>query len=551
MTFNAHQLAQAKSVTSQPALSAVPEREEVVRERLQSTGKAPRFLSPVIDIATPADGQTTAKQLDRVAERSEWQRRYVTKVCVSDAVVVCAAVVLAQYVRFGAAEGGSGEDWTLNPMGYAKYFVPVFSALFAVAWLSAMAGFHTRSPRIIGTGVEEYRRVVAASAWTFGAIAIVTLLIKADIARGYLAVAFPAGTLGLVLSRWAWRKSLARLRAQGGCQTAVLAFGETDAVTNLAAELVRNKYDGYDVVGIGIPGYGRPRGEHLTVGERAIPIVGGERDMIAAIRACGADTVAIAGTEHFGVRGIRRLIWDLESIGVDLVVSTGALDVALSRLAMRPIAGLPLLHIEKPQYQGAKRFQKRAFDVCFALTALALTAPVLAITALAIKLTSRGPVFYSAERIGIDGRPFSMLKFRTMVVDADKQLDALLGENDCDGVIFKMRQDPRVTPIGRVLRRFSIDELPQFVNVLKSDMSVVGPRPPLRREVESYDCDVVRRLLVKPGITGLWQVSGRSDLTWEESVRLDLRYVENWSAALDISILWKTVGAVVRGRGAY
>ena len=176
--------------------------------------------------------------------------------------------------------------------------------------------------------------------------------------------------------------------------------------------------------------------------------------MIAAIRACGADTVAIAGTEHFGVRGIRRLIWDLEATGVDLVVSTGAMDVALSRLAMRPIAGLPLLHIEKPQYQGAKRFQKRAFDVCFALTALALTAPVLAAAALAIKLTSRGPVFYSAERIGIDGRPFSMLKFRTMVVDADKQLESLLGENECDGVIFKMRDDPRVTPIGRILRRF-------------------------------------------------------------------------------------------------
>jgi len=279
--------------------------------------------------------------------------------------------------------------------------------------------------------------------------------------------------------------------------------------------------------------------------------VGGERDMIAAIRACGADTVAIAGTEHFGVRGIRRLIWDLESIGVDLVVSTGALDVALARLAMRPIAGLPLLHIEKPQYQGAKRFQKRAFDVCFALTALTLTAPVLAITALAIKLTSRGPVFYSAERIGIDGRPFSMLKFRTMVVDADKQLDALLGENDCDGVIFKMRQDPRVTPIGRVLRRFSIDELPQFVNVLKSDMSVVGPRPPLRREVESYDCDVVRRLLVKPGITGLWQVSGRSDLSWNEAIRLDLSYVDNWSMVTDVIIIVKTVGAVFRREGAY
>ena len=204
--------------------------------------------------------------------------------------------------------------------------------------------------------------------------------------------------------------------------------------------------------------------------------------MISAIGACGADTVAIAGTEHFGVRGIRRLIWDLEPIGVDLVVSTGAMDVALSRLVMRPTAGLPLLHIEKPQYQGTKRFQKRAFDICFALAALSIAFPLLVVVALAIKLTSHGPVFYSAERIGIDGRSFRMLKFRTMVVDADKQLDNLLAANEGDGLLFKLRNDPRVTPVGRILRRFSIDEIPQFINVLRREMSVVGPRPPLRRK---------------------------------------------------------------------
>ena len=162
-------------------------------------------------------------------------------------------------------------------------------------------------------------------------------------------------------------------------------------------------------------------------------------------------------------------------------------------------------------------FQKRAFDICFALAALAVTLPILAVAAIAIKINSRGPVFYSSERIGIDGRPFSMLKFRTMVQDADKQLESLLDHNESDGLLFKIRNDPRVTSVGRVLRRFSIDELPQFINVLRQEMSVVGPRPPLRREVEAYDCDVQRRLLVKPGITGLWQVSGRSDLSWDRS----------------------------------
>jgi exopolysaccharide biosynthesis polyprenyl glycosylphosphotransferase len=479
---------------------------------------------------------------NQVFQRTMWQRRYAVKLEITDCVVVCAAVALAQYVRFGP---------TLSPPGYLKYYVPGFSILFVIVWLSALAGFHSRSPRLIGTGIEEFRRVVAASFWTFGAIAIVTLLLKLDIARGYLAVALPAGTLGLVLSRSIWRGHVARKRANGGYLTAVLAIGELDAVENLAIELTRNPMDGYQVVGVGIPGYGPPRGEQITVNGRMIPIVGGETHAVEAIRTCGADTVAIAGTEHFGVRGIRRLLWDLEPMGVDLVVSTGVMDVALSRLVMRPIAGLPLLHIEKPQYLGTKRFQKRAFDSCFALAALVGTLPILLITAIAIKISSRGPVFYSSERIGIDGKPFAMLKFRTMVKDADKQLANLLDKNEFDGPHFKIQNDPRVTPVGRVLRRFSIDELPQFINVLRREMSVVGPRPPLRREVEAYDCDVLRKLLVKPGITGLWQVNGRADLSWNEAVRLDLAYVDNWSMVEDILIIAKTIRAVFGRAGAY
>jgi lipopolysaccharide/colanic/teichoic acid biosynthesis glycosyltransferase len=174
------------------------------------------------------------------------------------------------------------------------------------------------------------------------------------------------------------------------------------------------------------------------------------------------------------------------------------------------------------------------------------------LAALAVKLTSRGPVFYRSERIGLDGKPFQMIKFRTMIDGADKQVGALEALNEsAGGVLFKIREDPRVTRVGRVLRRYSIDELPQFFNVLRRDMSVVGPRPPLRREVDTYDYQVRRRLLVLPGITGLWQVSGRADLPWEESVRLDLRYVENWSLAMDLMILWRTVFAVLKREGAY
>lgn len=529
-------------------IPAIPQLGSAGRERLRRAG-AQETVGPTRKSADmnelvlePTPTRCAVDTPSGVFERSTWQRRYVAKLRISDFIVVCGAVLLAQRARFGE---------TLAPPGYERYYVPTFSALFVIAWLSALAGFRTASPRIAGTGVEEYRRVVSASFYTFGAIAIVTLLLKLDIARGYLAVALPVGTVGLVLSRWTWHAALARKRAEGGCQTSVLAFGESAAVADLINELTRNRADGYRVVGVGIPGYGPPKGEHLTVNGSEIPIVGDEANMLNAIRTCGADTVAIAGTECFGVRGIRRLIWDLEPMGVDLVVTTGVMDVALSRLLMRPIAGLPLLHIEKPQYRGSKRFQKRAFDFCFALAILVVTSPMLLITAIAIKIGSKGPILYSSERIGIDGNPFAMLKFRTMVQDADKQLARLLAANESDGLLFKIRNDPRITPVGRFLRRFSIDELPQFFNVLRGEMSVVGPRPPLRREVEAYDVEVLRRLLVKPGITGLWQVNGRSDLPWDEAVRLDLSYVENWSMVGDLLIITKTLKAVLQRKGAY
>jgi len=463
---------------------------------------------------------------------------------VADAVVVAAAVLLAQYVRFGqspAFDNGVNKQLT------------GFSILFAILWLTALAIFHTRSSRVIGAGIEEYRRVLSASFWTFGAIAIATLLAKLDVARGYLAIALPVGTTALLLTRHLWRNRLRRERARGRYQTSVLAVGDEGAVSELARELTRSPADGYHIVGVCIPGYGESREDSILVKGQEIPIVGDETRALDATVTFGADAVAVAGTEHFGGRGLRRLMWDLEALNVDLLVSPGVTDVASARLAMRPVAGFPLLiHVEKPQYEGAKRFQKRAFDFCFALVAMVVTLPVFLVAAVAIKLTSRGRVFYSAERIGLRGKPFNMFKFRTMVQDADVQLQSLIEQNETEGgVLFKIHDDPRITSVGKILRRYSIDELPQFINVLNQEMSVVGPRPPLRREVDTYDGEVMRRLLVKPGITGLWQVSGRSDLSWEESVRLDLCYVENWSMVGDLIIIAKTLRAVLCRSGAY
>jgi exopolysaccharide biosynthesis polyprenyl glycosylphosphotransferase len=449
------------------------------------------------------------------------------------------AVVLAQVLRFGTS-------------ARALLLAGLFSAALIALWLCALAIFRTRSPRVIGAGLEEYRLVVSATVWTFGAIAIVTLLARVDVARGYLAVALPLGLLALLVTRNLRRVYVARQRAHGKYQTAVLAIGDRDAVTVLADELMRDPTNGYRVVGMCVPRYGELGGDSISIHGREIPIFGDDSQALVAIHLTGADTVAVTATEHLGVHGIRKLTWDLESMDIDLLVSPGVLDVAGPRLSMRPVAGFPLIHVEKPQYHGAQRFQKRAFDFCFALAAIVGTSPLLILTAIAVKLTSKGPVFYAAERIGLDGKPFKMLKFRSMVDHADRQLPTLLPQNEgAGGVLFKMRQDPRVTQVGRFIRKMSIDELPQFFNVLKRDMSVVGPRPPLPREVETYDGEVRRRLLVKPGITGLWQVSGRSDLSWENSVRLDLSYVENWSMIGDLIIIGKTLKVVLSSHGAY
>jgi len=474
---------------------------------------------------------------------ARWQQQYSSRLRVTDSVIVCSAVGLAQIVRFGD---------TPNQSGYPGPVITLLSGLFAALWLSSIAVFHTRSTRVIGAGIDEYRRIASASFWTFGIIAMVTLLAKIELARGYLAVALPVGTLGLVTSRNLWRKYVWRRRAKGECQTMVLAIGDRAGVTHLAHELIRNPKDGYVVVGACIAGHGPARGDTITVGGREIPILGDETASLTALYGSGADTVVVTRSEHFGVRSIRELMWQLETTGADLVVAPGVVDVAGARLTLLPIAGLPLLHVDKPQYEGSQRFQKRAFDFCFALAALIATSPLLLASALCIKLTSKGPIFYRSERIGLDGKPFTMLKFRTMVEDADKQLERLLPFNQgAGGMLFKIHDDPRVTTIGKFLRRYSIDELPQFINVLKQDMSVVGPRPPLRREVENYNGEVKRRLLVKPGVTGLWQVSGRSDLSWEDSVRLDLSYVDNWSMPGDLVIIARTLRAVLASDGAY
>jgi exopolysaccharide biosynthesis polyprenyl glycosylphosphotransferase len=358
-------------------------------------------------------------------------------------------------------------------------------------------------------------------------------------------IALPSVTLFDLVARYAIRKRLHRLRASGRCLLSVVAVGHELAVADLVTELQRDRYHGLTVVGACVV---RPGECDEVVG---VPVYGGLDDVTAAVKAFGADTVAVlACPEMDGVR-LRSLAWELEKTGTDLCVSPALLDVAGPRTTIRPTAGLTLLHVDHPQLEGFGLVVKDLFDRCAAAAALIMLAPLMGILAAAIWFSDRGPALFTQVRVGKNGHSFRIYKFRTMVVDAEQHRMPLLASNDLDGVLFKLRKDPRVTAVGAHLRRWSIDELPQLFNVFLGHMSLVGPRPALPDEAAKYAEHVRRRLVVKPGLTGLWQVNGRSDLSWDESVRLDLRYVENWSFALDLQILWKTISVLVRGSGAY
>ncbi|MEJ7774891.1 MAG: sugar transferase [Nocardioidaceae bacterium] len=473
-------------------------------------------------------------------ESLTWAEAYRRRLAVTDALVIAWALTGAHVARFGAA------DTDLAVGRYAPSYL-LISLLLAVAWWLSLSLFGTRDTRIIGVGPEEYKRVVGTCLRLFGSIAIVAFLAQAQVARGYLAVAFPVGTLGLLLARWLWRQWLHLQRHQGEYSDTVVVVGSRNHVEHLVRELRRNPTAGLRVVGACVPG--GHVGDMLE--ESTVPVLGGLAGAAEAALDVGASTVAVTASEAIGPTALRKLGWDLEAAGVDLVVAPSLTDVAGPRVHSRPVAGLPLLHVEAPRYEGASRATKKVFDLTLTSLGLVVLSPVLALIALAVAVDSRGPVLFRQERIGLGGEPFAMLKFRSMVADADTRLADLSQANQGSGPLFKMRDDPRVTRVGRLMRRYSLDELPQLVNVLRGDMSLVGPRPPLLREVETYADDVRRRLLVRPGITGLWQVSGRSDLSWEDSVRLDLYYVENWSLTSDVVILWRTLRAVVSSAGAY
>ncbi|QGQ20256.1 exopolysaccharide biosynthesis polyprenyl glycosylphosphotransferase [Cellulomonas sp. JZ18] len=494
-------------------------------------------------VGVTARDLTEADAASAAASSTHWARSYADRIALTDAVALALAVGLAYAVRFPL----DGRVDAVVSGEFSPTYMSVSVVLFA-AWFTALTVGRTRDRRLVGAGPSEYARVLEVTWHLFAGVAIVAFMFRMEIGRGYLAIAAPLG-LGLVLlGRLLWRRQLHRRRDRGLDRSPVLVVGPLHKVGALIKEFHRNPRAGYEVVGVCVSGVAPPRGHQV----HGVPVLGTQDDAARVARERGVAAVAVAGSDAMTADAARRLAWDLEGTGVDMALTLSLTDVAGPRVLMRPVNGLPLVYVDEPRFTGSKYVVKSLFDWVGALVITVLVSPLLLVLAVLVKATSRGPVLYKQERIGKDGQPFHMLKFRSMQVDAHEKLEEVLAAEGVTelGAFYKPRNDPRVTPVGRVLRRYSLDELPQLFNVLRGEMSLVGPRPQIEAEVATYDRAAHRRLLVKPGLTGLWQVSGRSSLPPETAMRLDVSYVENWTLFGDVMLLARTLRAVVGRDGA-
>jgi exopolysaccharide biosynthesis polyprenyl glycosylphosphotransferase len=484
---------------------------------------------PALDLGRPPDRHHIARQL----------RRVLAITAVLDLVVLGSSLLLAYQVR------GLLDDvftMSLGPVGLPAQG----GLLILVAWVLVLAAQGGYSPRNFGAGPEEFRVVALATVITAGLVGMSCYLFQLPLSRGFVILAFLIGTPLLLVERYCVRKAAHGARRNGALAHRVIAVGGPSGISEVVDALSRARHVGYHVIGACLPA-----GIAVEPSRFAVPVIGRVEDTRRLCDELSADTVLVTRGGFDSALELRRIAWELEGSTIELVVVPSLTDVAGPRIHMRPVAGLPLLHVEQPHAGSAGGLPKRLFDLVLAGAALLVLSPLLLVVAAAVTLQDGGPVLFRQSRVGRTGRPFAMVKFRSMVVDAEERLAELVALNESDGILFKMREDPRVTRIGRFLGRYSLDELPQLLNVLRGEMSLVGPRPPLPSEVDRYAGEVHRRLLVRPGLTGLWQVSGRSSLSWDESVRLDLYYVDNWSMMSDLVIMAKTARAVMGTSGAY
>ncbi len=481
----------------------------------------------------PARRRRTHGAIDRDA--LDWEQQYRRTVVVSDTVAT-AFVVAAIGGFFGVRDAA---NW------HEKWGILAFGTEILV--LVALTTTRAWAPAVLGQGAEEFRRLgrslfTAAVVLSLGGIALTSTNIKL-----WIFVAIPAITLVTMTERYLLRLALHKQRKAGRCLRPVLAAGSPATLRDLIARTRKFPHLGWRVEAVCTP-YGLgPNGDRLD----GVPVVGRLTDVAGHVHRDGYRVVAITPDPYWSPDRLQRLAWNLEGGDAEMVVAPVLMEVAGPRLHVDAVLGIPMLRVSMPAFTGGPRAVKAVVDRLGAAVLLVLFSPLMLAVGLLVLIDSRGGAFYRQHRVGKDGRQFTLVKFRTMVVGADRKRAELAERNEGAGLLFKLRRDPRVTRVGGVLRRYSLDELPQLFNVLAGSMSLVGPRPPLPEETAAYGPDIKRRLLVKPGLTGLWQISGRSDLPWEEAVRLDLRYVEDWSLALDAVILWKTLRAVLQGQGAY
>jgi exopolysaccharide biosynthesis polyprenyl glycosylphosphotransferase len=468
-----------------------------------------------------------------------WYPRYATLLRVTDLFMISTALTLSYLLKFG----GEASVWVNGT--YLPYWLA--ATLIGVLWVSALGLRESRSRRVLGAGVEEYTRVLNASIGVFGVIAIAAYSTQAELSRIFFLTALPLGTAMLFTGRMAARHLLTRTRTEGGATTPCVVVGPPAEVMEAVHDLRLNPRVGYTPCAVALTGEAAIDDEvAMNLGAVEVFAFSNLQDRLKDLPTPSAVVVA----DGVSRQTIRQLAWSLENCSVELMLVSRLTDVAGPRTSISPIPGANLMHVDLPNYSRWDRAQKRVFDIVFSSAALLVLTPLMAAVAIAIKVSDGGPAFFRQTRVGQNGAPFVMHKFRTMTVGAEARVDELIAQTGGRALLFKVPDDPRVTPLGTLLRRYSLDELPQFWDVLRGRMTVVGPRPQMAREVAEYTTDAHRRLLLKPGITGLWQVNGRSTLSPEESIRLDLRYVENWSLADDMAIALRTVKVVLLGRDA-
>ncbi|WP_083754005.1 sugar transferase [Actinosynnema sp. ALI-1.44] len=469
----------------------------------------------------------------RHAPIAAWEPRYRRSVVFSDVIATVVSVAVVGLL-FGARGSANWQHlWVV--LGVTTVALVLCSLMMNRAW----------SPNVLGHGADEFGRLGRGLFSAAVVLALGGLAFDSTNIRLWVFVAIPAIALLSFPQRYLLRRFLHKSRKEGKCLLPVLVAGSADTARDLITRTRQTPHLGWRVEAV-CTFDGRGDGDDELEG---VPVVGRLKDLAEHVRRGGYRVVAIASDPYWTPRRLQELAWNLEGSEAEMVVAPVLMEVAGPRLHVSAVLGMPLLRVSAPVFSGARRVVKEIVDRVGSALLLTLFSPLILAIGVLIMTDSRGAVFYRQRRVGKDGRTFTMVKFRTMVKGAHKMRGNLANEGA--GLLFKMRKDPRLTRVGAVLRRYSLDELPQLFNVLSGSMSLVGPRPPLPEETKRYGPDVRRRLLVKPGMTGLWQVSGRSDLPWEESVRLDLRYVEDWSLTLDAVIMWKTVRAVVTGQGAY